>query len=147
MLNDNVTWQPYKEPLGATVVRNSVIALAVGAVLAWRSGGLAQWPIATLLLLWPAFGGHLVELWFLNVLRSRLSAARAVHVAVRLVVWFVGGSILVLGTMLTAMMLTRFRPPHWAAWWLGGVAFIGIELVAHLALQLRGRPSFYNGRG
>ena len=26
-------------------------------------------------------------------------------------------------------------------------AFIGIELVVQLALQLRGRPSFYNGRG
>ena len=31
--------------------------------------------------------------------------------------------------------------------WLGGLAFIGIELVAHLVLQLRGRPSFYNERG
>ena len=26
-------------------------------------------------------------------------------------------------------------------------AFIGIELVVHLVLQLRGRPSFYNGLG
>jgi len=30
---------------------------------------------------------------------------------------------------------------------LGGLAFIGIELVTHLVLQLRGRPSFYDGRG
>ncbi len=41
----------------------------------------------------------------------------------------------------------EFRPPRWPAWWLGGLAFIGIELVAHLALLLRGRPSFYDGRG
>jgi hypothetical protein len=147
MLNDNATWQPYKEPFGATLVRNSAIALAVGAVLAWQSGGLARWPIATLVLLWPTFGGHFVELWFLNVLRPRLPAARAVHIAVRLMVWFVGGSIVALGTILTAMVLSRFRSPHWAAWWLGGIAFIGIELLANLALQLRGRPSFYNGRG
>ena len=38
------------------------------------------------------------------------------------------------------------RPP-WATWWVAGFAFIGIELVAHLGLQLRGRPSFFNGRG
>jgi hypothetical protein len=49
---------------------------------------------------------------------------------------------------LTAMALAGFRLAHWPAWWwLGGIAFIGIELVAHLVLQLRGRPSFYNGLG
>ncbi len=30
-----------------------------------------------------------------------------------------------------------FGRAHWPAWWLGGIAFIGIELVAHLVLQLR----------
>ena len=54
---------------------------------------------------------------------------------------------LAIGMGLTAMTLAEFRPPHWPAWWLGGLAFIGIELVTHLVLQLRGRPSFYNGRG
>jgi hypothetical protein len=28
-----------------------------------------------------------------------------------------------------------------------GVAFIGVELVAHAVLQARGRPSFFTGRG
>ncbi len=32
-------------------------------------------------------------------------------------------------------------------WWLGGLAFIAIELLVHLVLQLCGRPSFCNGRG
>jgi hypothetical protein len=49
--------------------------------------------------------------------------------------------------ILTAMAFSRFRAAHLPAWWFGGIAFIGIELLAHLALQLRGRPSFYNGRG
>jgi hypothetical protein len=48
---------------------------------------------------------------------------------------------------LTATALTEFRPAQWPAWWLGGLAFIGLELVAHLPLQLRGQPNFYNGRG
>jgi hypothetical protein len=58
--------------------------------------------------------------------------------------WWIG---LAVGMGLTAMALAGFRPAHWPVWWLGGLAFIGIELVAHLVLQLRGRPSFYNGRG
>jgi hypothetical protein len=131
-------------------VRTGTIALVVGAVLARWWGGLARWPMATLLALWPSLGGHWVELWFLNWLRPRLSDVRPVQVGARVGVWFVGGAGLALGMALTAMALGGFRSAQWSAWrtaWLGGLAFIGIELVVHLALQLRGRPSFYNGRG
>jgi hypothetical protein len=98
-------------------------------------------------MLWPSFGGHWVDVWFLNWLRPRLSVARAVQVWARLGVWFVGGIGLALGMALTAIALNEFVPARWPVLWFGGLAFIGIELVAHLALQLRGRPSFYNGRG
>jgi hypothetical protein len=47
---------------------------------------------------------------------------------------------------LTAMALAGIRR-HGLAWWLAGLGFIGIELVAHLALLLRRRPNFYDGRG
>lgn len=140
-------WQPYREPLRVTLMRTGMIAVVVGAVLARFWGGLARWPMATLLVLWPSFGGHWVEVWFLNWLRPRLSSARAVQVAARVVVWFVGGSGLALAMSLTAMAVAGFRPVQGPAWWLGGLAFIGIELVVHLVLQLRGQASFYNGRG
>src|SRR5437016_11925087 len=72
-------WQPFREPLGATLARTGAIAVVLGAVLAgWRAaagwrggGGLARWRVATGLMLWPALGGHFVELWFLNWLRPR----------------------------------------------------------------------------
>ena len=140
-------WQPYREPLRVTLLRAVTIALVLGALLARAWGGLGRWPICTLLMLWPALGGHFVELWFLNWLRPRLVAARAMQVAARVGVWFVGGAGLALGMYLTAMTLADPRPAQWPSWWLGGLAFIGVELVAHLFLQLRGRPSFYNGRG
>jgi hypothetical protein len=65
----------------------------------------------------------------------------------RVLVWFIGGSVLAVGMSLTAMALAGFRPGQWRAWWVGGVGFVGIELVVHLVLQLRGRGSFYNERG
>ena len=130
-----------------TLLRNGLIAIAVGGVIAGFSGGLPRWPLAALLALWPALGGHWLEVWFLNWLRPRLTAARGVQVAFRMAVWFAGGIVLAVGIAFTAMALTRFRPAHWPAWWLAGLGFIGIELIAHLALQLRGRPSFYNGLG
>jgi len=127
-------------------MRTGTIALLIGAVLAYRHGGLACWPIATLLVLWPSFGGHWVEVWFLNYLRPRLPATRIVQIAARALVWFIGGIVLFLGMRLTAALLT-FRPQHWPAWWIGGLAFIALELVVHLILQLRRQPNFYNGRG
>jgi hypothetical protein len=128
------------ESIRTTLVRTVAIALVGGAVLAWRMGGLAGWPVATLLVFWISFGGHWVEVFFLKCVRPRLPSAR-------ILVWFIGGIGLFFGMRLTAMLLAQRRFEHWPAWWVGGLAFIGIELAVHLALQLNGRPSFYNGRG
>lgn len=140
-------WQPYREPLRATLLRTGAIAAIAGAVFAQWKGGIARWPGAALLMLWPSFGGHWVEIWFLNWLRPRLPAARAVQSAARLAVWFAAGIGLAAGMGVTAIVLAGFGGVPWPRWWLAGLAFIGIELVAHLGLRLRGLPSFYNGRG
>ena len=140
-------WQPYSEPLRSVVLRNGTIAIVLGAVLAGISGGWARWPLATVLMLWPSFGGHWVEVWFLNWLRPRISAVRGAQVAARIAVWFFAGVGFGFAMRLTVMALTRLRPAHFPAWWLAGLAFIGIELMPHLVLQFRGRPSFYNGLG
>jgi len=140
-------WQPYREPLFVTLARTVTIAVVVGGVLAGLRGRLALWPLATLLVLWPSFGGHWIEIFFLNWLRPRIPAARGVQIVARLAVWFVGGGVLAVGMALTAAALIGFHLIHRSQLWLPGVGFIGVELVAHLFLQLRGRPSFYNGRG
>jgi hypothetical protein len=99
-------------------------------------------------MLWPSFGGHWVEVWFLNWLRPRLPVARGLQIAARFGVWFVAGTGLFIGMCLSARaMAAPLRLAHWPALWFGGLAFVGIELIAHLVLQLRGRPNFYNGRG
>ena len=139
-------FKPFREPLRVTLLRTGTIAIVVGGVIARFSGGLARWPFLTLLVLWPSLGGHWVELWFLNWLRPRLPVARAIQLGSRVAVWLVGGMVLMVGMVLTIMALGS-RPTHWPAWWLGGLVFIGVELIAHLALSLRGRPNFYDGRG
>lgn len=143
----DVRWQPYREPLHITLARTGGIAIVGGAVLARWLGGLAHWPIAALLVFWVSFGGHWVELWFLNWLRPRLPIVRAIQAGMRVSVWFIGGIGLALGMVLTATLLPGFRPAHWPAWWIGGLGFIVIELAIHLVLRFTGRPSFYNGRG
>jgi len=140
-------WQPYREPLRTTLTRTIGIALVAGVVTSHWWGGLQRWPIASALMLWPSFGGHWIELWFLNWLRPRLPSARGVQIIARLGVWFFGGVALAVGMWLTARALTGLQRVPLHAWWMTGVAFIGVELVAQLALRLRGRPSFFDGRG
>ena len=137
---------PFREPLRNTLLRTGAIALAVGVLVAQLWGRPGRWPMVALLVLWPSFGGHWVEVFFLNWLRPRLPASRGAQVAGRLAVWFVGGVCLGTGMRMTAATLTKLPTTNWPAWWLAGLVFIGVELVAHLGLQLSGRPSFYNGR-
>jgi hypothetical protein len=149
LLSDSkVAWQPYRETVRATVMRTGAIAAVLGAVFVGvRHGRLRDWPVATLLMLWPTFGGHWVEIFFLNWLRPRISSARAIQVGARLVTWYIGGVVLFIGMQWTSVALNRNAVVRWPAWWIGGVAFIGIEMIAHLVLQIRGVHSFYNGRG
>jgi hypothetical protein len=146
MQTQTLPWQPYREPLRTTLLRTGTIALVVGAALAPRFGGLAPWPAAVLLVLWFSFGGHWVEVCFLNVLRPRLPAARPVQIAARLAVWFAGGVVLAAGMKLTAIALGA-RPANWPLLYLGGLAFIAVEFIAHAALMLRRRPNVYDGHG
>src|SRR5262249_46943504 len=134
---ERLTWQPFEEPLRTTLARTGRIALVVGAIFAWQFGNLIHWPKAALLVLWLSFGGHWLEVWFLNFLRPKLPAARAVQVTARVAVWFAGGCMLLLGLRLTAIALPGFQPPRWPGWWFGGAAFIAIELATHLVLLLR----------
>ena len=140
-------WQPFREPARATLARTVGIALVAGALFARQWGGMARWPVTTVVMLWPALGGHFLELWFLNWLRPRLPRRRSVQVAARVALWFVGGVLFLIAMRLTAAALTGLQPASRVAWWIGGLAFIAIELVAQLVLHLRGRPSFYDGRG
>jgi hypothetical protein len=144
------TWQPYRERLRVTLVRTVLIAVVAGTVLAmWsaRSARPIRWPVAVVLMLWVSFGGHWLELWFLNWLRPRLPDAPTVQRFARLATWFLGGCGLGVGMALTGRALGGIGLTHWPAWWAAGVAFIGVELVAHSVLQARGRASFFTGRG
>jgi hypothetical protein len=140
-------WRPFREPFSATLSRTIGIALVVGGVLSWRYGNLRLWPLAAGLVLWFSFGGHWVELWFLNWLRPRLSRSRAAQIAARIGVWFIGGVALGIGIVFTMRLFLLTRAVRLPQWWVGGVLFIAVELVTHAMLSVRGRPNVYRGDG
>src|SRR3954462_15581678 len=114
-----VDWQPYREPFRATLLRTGLIAVALGAAFAFSFGrGLRDWPAATVLALWPALGGHLVELLFLNQLRPMLPPERATQGAGRLATWFAACCVLAAGMYAPAIALRRPFPLRWETWWI-----------------------------
>ncbi len=139
-----MTWQPYHEPLHVTLVRTGLVGLVLGLIVARLQSQRASWPQWTAFALWFSFGGHWVELFFLNWLRPRLASARWVQVTGRLFTWLVGGTLLMVGSRITAASFSgqSLRLP---AWWLGGPVFLCLELLVHALPQLRGQPNFYNG--
>lgn len=140
-------WQPYREPLRVTLTRTLGIAVLAATIAAPWLGGFRHWPVLVLVMLWPSFGGHWVDLFFLNWLRPRLPTARSIQRIARVAVWFAAGIILAFGARLTANLLLTRPQAAWLSWATAGAAFVTIELVAHGALHLRGRASFYNGLG
>lgn len=131
---------PFHEPLRATLLRTVLIALVVGVVV----GRSALWLPWTAFALWLTFGGHWVEVFFLNWLRPRLPAERWAQIGGRLLVWLVGGTMLMIGARFTALSLgiPALRVPPWA---LGGPILVGVELFVHALSQVRGQPNFFNG--
>jgi hypothetical protein len=135
-----------REPLARTLARTVAIALGIGAVLAFRSRDPRLWAPLSGLALWFSLGGHYVEVLFLNAMRPRLAGTRVAQVTARLAVWFAGGAMLYVAMAITARFLP-VRPPSLGRWWLGGLFFIGLELIVHAILAVRSLPNFYDGRG
>ena len=142
-------WQPHREPWGSALLRTALMSLAIGAAIARLRGGMARWAWSALVAFWPVFGGHCLEVWFLNWLRPRLPATRGVQIAIRLAVWWAGGVAIGAGMWGTAWL--GGLPIRWlnwrTEWWWTGFGFVGIELAAHFGLWVSRLPNFYNGRG
>ena len=139
-------WQPYREPLHATLLRTVPIALVLGTGVAVLHRQPSAWLVWTAFAFWFTFGGHWVELFFLNTLRPRVESGRWLQVTARVFTWFAGGTLLLVGATTTVRLLAG-RALLLPLWWAGGVGFIGLELLVHMLLGLRGRPNFYNGLG
>ena len=134
----------YHEPLRVTLLRTGLLALVVGFAAALLQRQPASWWQWTAFALWFTFGGHWVEIFFLNWLGLRLAAARAVQVTARLLTWLGGGTLLMIGARFTTLSLSAHAlrlPP----WWMGGPGLVCIELLIHVLPHLRRQPSFYNG--
>jgi len=142
-----MSWPTDREPLYVTLTRTGILGLLAGMIVSRLLHQPGSWLHWTAIALWITFGGHWVEIFFLNWLRPRLPIARPVQASARIATWFVGGIGLALGASETARLLGAMTQSRWPVWWVWGCGFVGVELFVHLFPSLRGRPSFYDGQG
>jgi hypothetical protein len=160
MTNDPGPCLPCREPLVKTLRRNVLIAVVVAALLGsvrfrHPPAGISLWRVALALFVyvfWISFGGHWAEVSYRNLLCPRLAKGHAAaRVGVRLVVWMVAGAVLFLCGMTSFWLIITGEFPAVGravgSLIYGGPLFVVIELIVHTVLQLRGKPSFWNGRG
>lgn len=153
-------FMPCRERLATTLTRTILIALVVASVLTvvrlrHVPSSMAESRFALALLVsvaWISVGGHWVELFYLNVLRPRRAHWPDASLALlRLTVWLIGGTILALAAITTHSLVATAHPPRppqlITALKFGGPLFVGVELIVHTLLALKGRPSFWNRRG
>jgi hypothetical protein len=160
MINDPNRFKSFHEPLLSTITRTGAIAVGVATMLVfarlhrvpatwieWR-----LWLVLIAAIAWPSFGGHWVELFYLNRMRPRLAGwSDSRLIFVRLGTWLVGGAILFAGAAITYSLLLTGTVPQASfmtrALLLGGPLLVGVECIVHLFLLLTGKPSFWNFRG
>lgn len=143
----------YRERLSVTLARTSTLALLLGT--GWMTAETAgdwlfwswrEWYVRLISVFWISFGGHWVEICYLNYLRMRLPHSPAIEVVARLCTWYIGGSVLYFGILFTGRLL-QTDVLHKLPWWQAGFLFVGIELVVHSIWHQFRRGSFYDGRG
>ena len=139
------TGERFSEPWPTTLARTAGLALVIGIGVGLYQHRLSAVPTTTVLALWFTLGGHFVELWYRNELRPRI-ASRPLALFARLIAWFVGGSALFWGALVTRTLMGDHRNTSWP-WWAGGVLFVGAELAIHVWLRVRRQPSVFDGRG
>ena len=135
-----------EEPFRRTLARNVAIAVSVSAMFALVRHDAKGFLPVLVLALWPSLGGHYVDMASGNGVRARVSAGPFARAVARMLIWFAGGVLLYLCMSANSRVLPiKVLPLN--LWWFGGLLFIGIELVVHAIMAIRGVPSFYNRRG
>ena len=157
---DPSRFKPYREPLLVTLARTGAIAIGVASIvttiqlhhLPSRPAQWHQWLALLVFVAWISFGGHWLEIAYLNGIRPRIAHwPDSSLLFLRLGVWIVGGATLFVAAAISRSVLLTGgpapRPQVYAALLLGGPAFIIVELIAHAFLLRAGKPSFWNRRG
>jgi len=139
------------EPLIQTVIRTILTTTIIAFILYWLhifpSGGkskLTQFEMIWSIVFFIVFGGHWLELVFINHIKFALPKNISLLYFVRISYWFLCSIPLFLMMSLINNLFSH-KTGNLGHWWIFGFFYIGIQLLMHAIMHIRYKKSFYNG--
>ena len=135
------------QTLARTLITTTIIAVILFGLKVFPSGGNDK--LNLFKMIWSAifcivFGGHWLELLFINHIKFALPKNSTILCLTRIIYWFLS-AIPLFFTANFSLHLFSYHINLFNKWWFFGVVYVGLELVMYAIMQLRLKKSFYNG--
>ena len=130
-----------------SIITTTIIAMILFLLRVFPTNG--QSGLAVFGTIWSVifciyFGGHWLELLFVNHIKFILPKNIILLYFVRICYWFLCSILLFTLASLPDNLLSH-RTRHLGNWWTFGFLYIGIQLIMNVIMQIRLKKSFYNG--
>lgn len=147
MENPEKNTEPFIQTVIRTILTATIIAVVLYLLHVFPADGKSK--ITLFEMIWAVvfcivFGGHWLELLFINYLKFALPKNILLLYAIRIVYWFLCSIPLFIAADFAAGLFPN-GPSHLGHWWVFGFFYIGIELFMYAIMQIRYKKSFYNG--
>jgi hypothetical protein len=134
-----------------TAVRALLTTTIIAVILYWlhifRQGEISKLSLFEMIWSWGfciVFGGHWLELLFINYLKFVLPKNILLLYFIRIAYWFLCSVPLFYIANLISNLFSH-KTGQLGNWWTFGFFYIGIQLFVHAVMHIRSRKSFYNG--
>lgn len=147
MGNPEKSTEPFLQTVIRTIITTTIIAIILVGLHLFPSGGLSKLTLSAMIWLMVfcvVFGGHWLELMFINRIKFALPENIFVGYGVRIAYWYLY-SIPLFFVMNLVENLFAYHAGHLGSWAVFGFLYIGIQLFMHAIMQIRFKKSFYNG--
>ncbi len=143
--------EKFPESFIKTVIRAIVTTTIIAIILYWvhvfptgDKSKLTLFEMIWSIVFCIVFGGHWLELLFINYIKFALPKNILLLYFIRIAYWFLCAIPLF---FIADFINTLFshKTSHLGQWWTFGFFYIGIELLMHGIMQIRAKKSFYNG--
>jgi hypothetical protein len=147
MENPEKNTESFIQTVIRTILTTTIIAVIINCSHVFPLG--QQSKLTLLDMIWLivfciVFGGHWLELVFINHIKFNLPKNIILLYFIRIGYWFLC-SIPLFFIMNFIDNLFSNKTGHLGHWWAFGFLYIGIQLLMHTIMHIRFKKSFYNG--
>jgi hypothetical protein len=147
MENPEKNTEPFIQTIIRTIITTTIIAVILYCMHVFPPGEeskLTQFEMIWAMVFCIVFGGHWLELVFINYLKFASPKNISLLYFIRIVYWFLCALPLFFIANLIINLFSH-QTGYLGHWWTFGFFYIGIQLLMHAIMQIRLKKSFYNG--